>query len=111
MIIEIALGIVLAVLILAFLPYMIAAGLIAAIAAAVLLWAFSSPETFFTVVTIALVIFAVVYFAIDLPPKLEPFAKNLPPTLKRWFPWRSERERRKDLGYDDSPTSADDAGR
>lgn len=97
MIIEIALGIVLAVLILYFFPEIVglafialAACLVLAIGASILLWAFNAPTSFFPILGIAILIVAMAYIdAMRLRSKLERFAQKLPPSLKRWLPRHS----------------------
>lgn len=115
MILEIALGIVLAVLILAFLPQIVAAGIVllvvgvlAAAVIAVLLYASGSPQFAIGWIILVFVMPAILRIGVRLRPKIDQLAEKLPPRIRRWVLWRSDREARTILGNDDLPPRTSD---
>jgi hypothetical protein len=91
---EIALGILLTILVVAFLLEIIALGFIAlavgsllAVGSAVLYWGFVSPQSFFIVLLLTFIMLAKGVDDVGaLRPGLDRFGQKLPPRMRRWFP-------------------------
>lgn len=115
MILDIALGIVLAVIILSLLPLILAFGVIAlvlAVVAAIAFWLFPSWGSFLTVIAIPALAYTVADVAEHLAPRfrLARQVHSLICRLKNFIlAENDEKQRRRDLGYDDQPHEKDSA--